>query len=321
MTAYNREKYIAASIESVLAQTFEDFELVIVDDCSQDRTVEIAQRYLFDSRVRVVVNKRNLGDYPNRNNAAKYAYGQFLKYHDSDDLMYPHCLATMIMPLQAEPSAGFALSGSKYWIGGPCPMLLTPRMCYQREFLGSGMFVGGPACALFRTDILHKLGGFPNQGVGSDHIFWLKACAKVNVLLLPADLFWYRVHAGQELQSDRAARDYAIVPGEVWRALHSPDCPLDGKELAQAKRNWTYILAKLTYYDLRAGRFSLAHFRLKSTGLSVRGWLIYFRRPRRSTFAGTPLDEHGDYIMPNFLARRLKPEVRSICPLDIETTI
>ena len=300
MTAYNREKYIAASIESVLAQTLEDFELIIVDDCSNDHTVQVAQRYTSDPRVRLITNKYNLGDYPNRNRTAQLARGRYFKFHDSDDLMYPHCLATMVRPMECELRAGFALSISRNWPGGPCPMMLTPRVCYQREFLGTGMFMGGPACALFRTDVFHELGGFPEQGVGSDHLFWLKACARVNVLLLPADLFWYRVHAGQELNSERARYDYAIVPGEVWQALQSPDCPLEGEELEQAKRNWVFIVAKLTYKDLRAGRSDMAWLRLQAVGLSLKDWLHYLRRPRRNILAGTPLDGDGEFLIPDW---------------------
>src|ERR1043165_8139265 len=96
LTAYNREAFIADAIESVLVQTFTDFELLIVDDGSTDRTVEIARRYLHDSRGRLVQNEPNLGQFPNRNYAAQLARGEYLKFHDSDDLMYPHCLAVMI---------------------------------------------------------------------------------------------------------------------------------------------------------------------------------------------------------------------------------
>jgi glycosyltransferase involved in cell wall biosynthesis len=65
MTAFNREKYIGYAIESVLASTYEDFELIIVDDCSTDSTVQIARRYeLKDSRIKVFENTVNLGDYP-----------------------------------------------------------------------------------------------------------------------------------------------------------------------------------------------------------------------------------------------------------------
>ena len=92
-TCYNREAYIAETIESVLAQTFADFEYIIVDDCSKDGSFEIARSYASkDSRIRLYRNDSNLGDYPNRNKAASYARGKYLKFIDSDDLLYPHAL-------------------------------------------------------------------------------------------------------------------------------------------------------------------------------------------------------------------------------------
>ncbi len=301
MTCYNREQFLAAAIESVLWQTFEDFELVIVDDRSTDGSVEIANRYASrDTRIRVIVNEKNLGQFANRNHAITLARGKYIKYHDSDDLMYPHCLATMIAPMEAEPTAGFGLSTGWNWQGGPCPMLLSPKMCYQREFLGFGMFNAGPASALFRTEVMRELGGFENLGVGSDNIFWLKACARYNVMLLPADLFWYRLHPGQEFQSEKSLRDYAMVPGEVWRALLSPECPLEGEELEQAKRNRVFLLAKAVYVDLKAGRWQLARLRIQHMGLSLSEWLRYLRRPRRNRMAGTPLDADGEYLIPDW---------------------
>ena len=230
-TTYNRESYVASAIESVLAQTYRDFELVIVDDCSTDRTVEIARAYeRADARVRVVVNEHNLGDYRNRNRAAELAQAPLLKYHDSDDLMYPHCLSVMVPMLLSEPRAGFGLSSGSRWSGGPCPMLLTPRMAYQREFFGEGVFFCGPAGAIFRTEVFRQLGGFIDEGVASDHLFWMRACKTIDVLLLPADLFWYRMHPAQQFQSARGQREYASVPGLIWRALHAPDCPLTHEE-------------------------------------------------------------------------------------------
>ncbi len=66
MTVYNREKYIAEAIESVLASSYTNFELIIVDDGSKDHSVEIAQKYeAQDHRIKVYVNEQNLGDYSN----------------------------------------------------------------------------------------------------------------------------------------------------------------------------------------------------------------------------------------------------------------
>ena len=302
MTAYNRAPYIASSIESVLAQTFGDFELLITDNCSTDGTFDIAKRYeTLDPRIRVVLNERNLGQFGNRNRAAELARGALLKYHDSDDLMYPHCLSVMVPMLQSEPSAGFGLSTGKYWPGGPCPMLLTPRMAYQREFLGEGMFQAGPGGSIFRAEVFKALGGFVDEGAPSDHLFWMRACTKVNVLLMPADLFWYRMHVSQEFQSLTAQLQMAKMPGLIWEALHAPECPLTADEREQAKRNRAYHLAKRTLQDVRRGRFRIAAERLRLSKMGPGDWLQYLRRPQRHAFAGTPLADDGEFVTPSWV--------------------
>jgi len=302
MTAYNREEFIADAIESVLAQTFTDWELIIVDDCSRDGTVEIAKRYAArDARIRVHVNERNLGQFENRNYAATLASGRFIKYHDSDDLMYPHCLAVMVPLLMAYPQASFALQpGAREWSGGPCPMLLTPRQCYQREYLGLGMFSVGPACALFRTEFFRRVGGFPLEGTGSDNIFWANVCKSANVLLIPGGLFWYRYHPGQELVSAKAQCDYVRAMRLRWEALNAPDCPLEGGELELAKRNFVWIIGKGIIFDVLRRDFARARQYLSNAGIGLMDWLRYFRRQRRDIFAGTPRNGSGDFVVPDW---------------------
>jgi len=303
MTAYNRAGYIASSIESVLAQTFTDLELVIVDDCSTDGTLAIAREYeRLDPRVRVAVNERNLGDYGNRNHAATLVRAPLFKYHDSDDLMYPHCLHTMVTMLESEPRAGFGLSRGSLWPGGPCPMLLTPRMAYQREFFGDGLFSCGPSGAIFRTQVFRDLGGFVDEGAASDHLFWMRACTSVDVLLLPSDLFWYRIHPAQEFQSARAQRQYAKMAGWIWQAIDAPECPLTPAEREQAKRNRAYHLARRTLQDVRRGRWRFALDRLRHSTMTPGDWLRYLRPPQRSALAGTPLGADGDFVTPSWAA-------------------
>ena len=89
-TCYNRALFLGDAITSVLAQTFEDFEYIIVDDGSTDESIEIATHYAkTDQRIKVYENEGNLGDYPNRNRAASYATGEYIKYID----IGPHCAA------------------------------------------------------------------------------------------------------------------------------------------------------------------------------------------------------------------------------------
>jgi hypothetical protein len=292
LTSHNRERYIAESIESVLAQSISDFELVICDDHSVDRTAAIIDEYARrDSRIRVSINPRNLGDYANRRHVATLAQGRFLKYHDSDDVMYRHCLAAMVEPLEAEPRAAFALSGSRSWPGGPCPMLLTPRLAYQREFLGGGLFQQGPASALFRTAEFRELGGFPDVTFAGDYLFWLRACARVNVLLVPGDLFHYRVHAGQEIARPASVEAYARAAATAWQMLRSTECPLSGEELECARRNFVFTQVRGCYRHVRAGRFRAAATLATNAGLGLGDWASYLRPPRRTVAAGTPAPE------------------------------
>ena len=289
LTSYNREDYIAESIESVLAQTLTDFELIICDDRSSDGTVAIIEDYARrDRRIRFSINQRNLGDYRNRRHAAGLALGAFLKYHDSDDVMYSHCLATMAGPLVAEPGAAFALSGPRNWPGGPCPMLLTPRLAYEREFLGTGLFQQGPASALFRADAFRALGGFPDVTYAGDYLFWLRACARVNVLLVPGDLFYYRVHAGQEIARPASVEAYARGAAEGWRMLNSPECPLTGKALEIGKRNFVFNQTRGIFRHAKAGNVRAAATAYRYCGLGFRDWARYLRPPQRRNDAGTP---------------------------------
>jgi glycosyltransferase involved in cell wall biosynthesis len=289
LTAYNREEYLAEAMESVLAQTCGDFELVVIDDRSSDGTLAVARGYeRRDRRVRVHANERNLGDYANRNFAASLAAGEFLKFHDSDDIMYPHCLEVMVRYLSAAPSAAFALSAHRAWAGAPCPIVSTPYLSYQREFLGFGMFNQGPANALFRTATFHQLGGFDDVGPHSDLAFWLRACRSVSALLVPADLYWYRVHEGQHLRTSQAAFDQARAARFHWEALRHPDCPLRGADLRMARRNVAFAAAKLTLRAVKCGELHLAAAHLRHSGLSVGEWVRYLRPPRRDAAAGAP---------------------------------
>lgn len=85
MPSYNKEKYIAASIESVLAQTFQNFELIIIDDASTDNSVAIICKYQ-DKRIRFFQNNTNIGIAQNRNRALELAKGEYIALLDADDI-------------------------------------------------------------------------------------------------------------------------------------------------------------------------------------------------------------------------------------------
>lgn len=197
MTAFNRELYIVEAIESVLASTFVDFELIIVDDCSSDRTVEIAKSYeLLDKRVKVYINDRNLGDYPNRNKAASYANGKYLKYLDSDDIMRVDCLEKMVFQMELHPECAFGISSRSI----DYSIIHLPANSYHVHFFKRGILDISPSGSIIRSDIFEKEKGFWELRCVSDFEFWLRIALKYPLIELEKDLIFWRQHHEQEIQ-------------------------------------------------------------------------------------------------------------------------
>jgi len=255
-TAYNREKYIAEAIESVLAQSLSDFELIIVDDGSTDRTVNVARQYLGDPRVRVEVNERNLGDYPNRNRAAELARGRYLKYLDADDIMYPHCLEIMINQMERYPEAGLGFQGYEQhnW-PRPLPFRLSPAEVYREHFWGRGILNEGPTGAIIRADVFMEVGRFRPERYTGDVEFWIRVTRKKPLVMCYAGLVWWRRHAGQEFESGQTTQVIGRLHQILVSALTAEDCPLAEDERRAALR-------KIRRQYLRRVASAVGHARL-----------------------------------------------------------
>ncbi|HUR10518.1 MAG TPA: glycosyltransferase family 2 protein [Flavitalea sp.] len=235
MTAYNREKYIAPAIESVLSSTYRNFELIIVDDVSSDNTLQIARSYADgDPRIRVYKNENNLGDYPNRNKAASYATGKYIKYLDADDIIYYYGLSVMVDYLERFPQAGFALaavvSNEK-----PFPICLEPRETYLENFQGYNHFDRAPSSSIIKRDAFNKIGGFSGARMIGDYELWFRLARTFPMVKMPFDLYWNRVHEDQESRTEYA-KQYPMLRNQVLTAaLDHPECPLSEAELKMVK--------------------------------------------------------------------------------------
>ena len=197
MTVYNREKYIAEAIESVLASTFRNFELIIVDDSSKDNSFAIAQTFAcIDNRVRVYKNEKNLGDYPNRNIAASYATGKYLKYLDSDDKFYSFSLDYCVNIMEKNPLAAWGLLS---FIKEDEAILLTPIQSMRRHFFIKPFLTIGPDGSIYRKEFFDEIGGFSTiYGPANDYYTNIIAATQGNLILMTKDFFYYRIHEGQE---------------------------------------------------------------------------------------------------------------------------
>ena len=196
MTAYNRENLVGESIESVLSSTFLDFELVIVDDCSNDSTFEVAKSYeLVDGRVKVFRNDENLGDYPNRNKAASYAQGKYLKYLDSDDIMHPKCLERLVFEMENNPDCAFAITSRSENV----VHFHDVKDSYRVHFFSRGILDVGPSAVIIRRDVFFKENGFLELRCVSDFEFWMRLALIYPILECEKDLIIWRRHDQQEI--------------------------------------------------------------------------------------------------------------------------
>ncbi len=225
MTAYNREKYIAAAIESVLVSTYTNWELIIVDDRSKDKTVEIAKQYeIKDSRIKIFINDKNLGDYPNRNKAASYAKGKYLKYIDADDLIYPWGLELLVKMMEQFPTSGWGLCSFPQ-VEKPYPFVLTPKEAYMYNYFESGIFHKAPLSAIIKRITFEEIGGFADIRMAGDFEMWHRLAQKYNVVLMPDGIVWYRKHGEQEIKH---YRQFIPVYEKIRIAyLVNDNCPID----------------------------------------------------------------------------------------------
>lgn len=234
MTAYNREKLIAEAIESVLASGYDDFELIIVDDCSTDNTVAIAQKYEEqDSRVKVFVNEKNLDQFPNRNKAAQYAKGDLLVFVDSDDTIKPDGLAYIVQQFERFPEAKFATIYGQPDINEATCMSAAESI--QKHFFKSNHLHVGPGGTVIRKDFFKQIGGFPvAYGPAGDSYYNIKAASQSSVILLPYIYFNYRVHGNQEL----ARKDVYLYYNYMYfrDMMQMPELPLTPKEKTKLMR-------------------------------------------------------------------------------------
>jgi glycosyltransferase involved in cell wall biosynthesis len=190
---YNGEKYLAECIESVLAQTYDNWEYIIVNNCSTDRTLEIAQHYAQqDDRIRIQTNEELLPIMPNWNHALRQISpkSKYCKVVHADDWLFPECIKEMVKVAEANPSVGlvgsYALKGDKVYCDGlPYPSTVVPgREICRLSLLGGGFYVfGSPTSLLLRSDIIRRRPIFYDESLtsrGMSNIFAdVEACYEV----------------------------------------------------------------------------------------------------------------------------------------------
>lgn len=204
MPVFRCERYIGEAIQSVLDQTFTDFEVLVFDDASPDRTYQIASS-IKDPRLRTYRNDRNIGPEANWNQAMAAARGSLIKVLPGDDALYPTCLERQVTILKES---------------GNCDVVLvycardiidrTGRRVMTARFPGNGMvsgqelvrrtvrygtnIIGEPGAVLFRADAASHAGGFDaSLGFVTDLDYWVRLLKFGNAYAIPDALCTFRI--------------------------------------------------------------------------------------------------------------------------------
>jgi glycosyltransferase involved in cell wall biosynthesis len=213
--AYDAEPHIGGTLDSILGQTERDLEVVVVDDQSHDRTVELL-RARDDPRLRVEVNPRNLGPVPTTNRAIEPSRGRYVKVVHADDWLEPDCLAKMAGGLDRHPSAGLAFArraidivpdagrSALWWANahrevdrgfGELSELNSGGEMFDR-WLRQGLlanWVGEPTSVLLRRATLERVGLFAPRVLGYHDVdLWARVLLVSDAVFLPEPLTHYR---------------------------------------------------------------------------------------------------------------------------------
>lgn len=301
ITVFNRERYLATAIESGLAQTLQDIEIIVLDDCSTDASWEIAQRYGGDPRVRLHRNECNLGQFPTRNKIAALAGGKYLKYLDSDDALLPQCLETMAYMMERHPEAGMLLWSSE---GDPWyPFILGPRGMYRRRLHEGRRLERAPLSTLLRKDAFEKFGGFSLEyPLCADTELIYRLARYYPAIHGPRGLVFYRVHEGQVIRTveDSTFRHTCEEIRILFGALRHPDCPLPPDERAWHLVRMIYGALRISF-DLasRQGRWNVAWGFLRSLKISLTETLPALRKRPTPPTTALPASPDWDDFLPH----------------------
>ncbi len=231
MPSYNTAPYIAESINSVIAQTYADWELIIVDDASTDNTDEVVASCL-SSRIRYLKNDRNRGAAYSRNRALREAKGKWIAFLDSDDLWAPDKLEKQIAFMEKN---GYAFSYTRYGEmdenGNPTGTVVSG----PKRITKTGMYnYCWPGCltVMYDREVVGDIQIAEIQK-NNDYAMWLKICRKADCYLLDENLAHYRKRGG--------SITHACHPGAEGDRIHKAPELAEGTKSKDLPRHLSLI--------------------------------------------------------------------------------
>lgn len=227
MPAYNVEQYIGEAIESILGQSFGDFELMIVDDGSTDATPDIIRSYAkSDHRIHHIFHTRNLGPSAAFNSGLASARGTYIARMDSDDITLPSRLEMQVYFLQSHPEVGI-VGGAMILVDENNHPIGQRHYWTDDEAIRKHIFFYSPFCSgsiMIRKSIIEAIGGYDVHCLlAEDYDFYLRLGLITRFANLHETVYRYRVRSGSTSNRDirRAEFDTIRLRRKYFHQYHA----------------------------------------------------------------------------------------------------
>jgi glycosyltransferase involved in cell wall biosynthesis len=205
---HNYGHFLDETIQSVLEQSFKDFELIVVDNHSTDNTREVVSKYLTDPRVSYHLNKANLGLVGNWNKCLSLPNAEYIKFICADDKIHPHMLDKYYKVMELNPQVSLVTCNKQLFDGQPWRVELPLKHLQNGkkvifDTLNSSSWIGEPTSVMFRKSNL-TLGEFRSDfSFYIDWEMWNRHLTVGDCYIVPETLAYVRAHAAQHTQSVR----------------------------------------------------------------------------------------------------------------------
>ena len=277
MAAYNADKYIAEAIESILSQTYQNWELIIADDASSDKTVEIINEYTKrDSRIKLICQDKNSGPAAARNEAIKKSLGKYIAILDSDDISLPARLEEQVKFLEGHPDFGIIGSWTSVidetgtetgfaWENTLPAEKIPSMLLFKNYFTNSATMIRKSAI---------PVGGYRAEFIPSeDYDLWVRIIKKWSGYNLQKILTKYRVHQDgisqkKQLMLKKAVdqifkiqlMDLNIIPSDEEMDLHKMRSNRENpsvEDYIDKKHTW---IQKIRTENIRKSKYKEPYF-------------------------------------------------------------
>jgi len=253
---YNGEAYLDECLNSVRQQSFQDWELVVVDNCSQDNSRAIAQRHATaDGRIRLLLPGAFVSVYANHNRAldAMHPGARYCKFLHADDWLYPECLARMVAVAERHPTVGvvssYRLEGTLVENSGLLPYteeVLSGREVLRRALLGGPWVTGSPSTLLFRADFVRKKPFFDGSVWHADTDSAYQVLLQSDLGFVHQVLTFTRLHPGALTSFSHQANSYLPHQGRmlIRYGRQVLETPVYRKQMRAWLRRYSFYLSK-----------------------------------------------------------------------------